>query len=42
VLANAGFEEDGVLPHGATVRGQPVDVLGYILDREQWELRKPA
>jgi RimJ/RimL family protein N-acetyltransferase len=42
VLANAGFEEDGVLPHGATVRGQPVDVLGYVLEREQWELRKPA
>ena len=42
VLANAGFEEDGVLPHGATVGGQPVDVLGYVLAREQWELRRPA
>jgi RimJ/RimL family protein N-acetyltransferase len=42
VLANVGFEEDGVLPHGATVRGQPVDVLGYVLDREVWELRRPA
>ncbi len=42
VLANLGFDEDGVLPHGATVRGEPVDVLGYVLDREQWELRKPA
>ncbi|HEX8807074.1 MAG TPA: GNAT family N-acetyltransferase [Candidatus Aquilonibacter sp.] len=42
VLINVGFEEDGVLPHGATVGGEPVDVLGYVLDREQWELRKPA
>jgi RimJ/RimL family protein N-acetyltransferase len=42
VLINVGFEEDGVLPHGATVGGVPVDVLGYALDREQWELRKPA
>lgn len=31
VLANAGFAEDGVLPHGATVHGRPVDVLGYVL-----------
>ena len=42
VLVNVGFEEDGVLPHGATVGGEPVDVLGYVLDREQWELRRPA
>ena len=42
VLASAGFHEDGVLPHGATVGGEPVDVLGYVLDREQWELRRPA
>jgi RimJ/RimL family protein N-acetyltransferase len=42
VLARAGFEEDGVLPHGATVGGQPVDVLGYVLERAAWELRKPA
>ena len=42
VLANIGFEEDGILPHGATVGGEPVDVLGYVLDRERWELRRPA
>ncbi len=42
VLARAGFEEDGVLPHGATVGGHPVDVLGYVLNREAWELRRPA
>lgn len=33
VLRNAGFDEDGVLPHGATVHGRPVDVLGYVLNR---------
>jgi RimJ/RimL family protein N-acetyltransferase len=42
VLIHAGFEEDGVLPHGATVQGRPVDVIGYVLDRANWELRKPA
>jgi [ribosomal protein S5]-alanine N-acetyltransferase len=42
VLIRAGFEEDGVLPHGATVQGRPVDVIGYVLDRESWELRRPA
>ena len=36
VLANAGFEEDGVLPHGATVHGTPVDVLGFVLERVRW------
>ena len=33
VLANVGFEEDGVRPRGATVGGEPVDVLGYVLDK---------
>jgi [ribosomal protein S5]-alanine N-acetyltransferase len=36
VLARVGFEEDGVLPHGATVAGTPVDVLGYVLERGHW------
>jgi ribosomal-protein-alanine N-acetyltransferase len=36
VLANAGFEEDGVLPHGATVHGKPVDVLGFVLEHARW------
>ncbi|MBV8636752.1 MAG: GNAT family N-acetyltransferase [Candidatus Eremiobacteraeota bacterium] len=40
VLANAGFEEDGVLPHGATVRGKPVDVLGFVLERVRWIQRE--
>lgn len=40
VLANAGFEEDGVLPHGATVHGKPVDVLGFVLERVRWLQRE--
>ncbi len=40
VLANAGFEEDGVLPHGATVHGKPVDVLGFVLERVRWTQRE--
>jgi RimJ/RimL family protein N-acetyltransferase len=37
VLENAGFEQDGVLPHGATVHGKPVDVLGFVLERVRWQ-----
>ena len=33
VLRNAGFVEDATLPHGATVHGRPVDVIGYVLNR---------
>jgi ribosomal-protein-alanine N-acetyltransferase len=33
VLRHAGFEEDATLPHGATVHGRPVDVVGYVLNR---------
>lgn len=40
VLSNAGFEEDGVLPHGATVHGKPVDVLGFVLERVRWMQRE--
>jgi [ribosomal protein S5]-alanine N-acetyltransferase len=42
VLERAGFQDDGVLPHGATVQGKPVDVLGYVLERAQWEARRSA
>jgi RimJ/RimL family protein N-acetyltransferase len=42
VLERAGFEDDGVLPHGATVQGQPVDVVGYVLERSRWEGRRFA
>ncbi len=40
VLSSAGFEEDGVLPHGATVHGRPVDVLGFVLERVRWLQRE--
>jgi RimJ/RimL family protein N-acetyltransferase len=36
VLDNTGFTYDGILPHGATVSGAPVDVLMHRLDRETW------
>jgi [ribosomal protein S5]-alanine N-acetyltransferase len=42
VLERAGFEDDGILPHGATVQGKPVDVLGYVLERARWEARRSA
>lgn len=34
VLQRAGFREDGVLAHGATVQGRPVDVIGYVLEAQ--------
>lgn len=37
VLARNGFEEDGTLPRGATVHGQPVDVMAHVLQRRDWE-----
>jgi [ribosomal protein S5]-alanine N-acetyltransferase len=40
VLRRAGFESDGVMPHGATVSGHPVDVLAHILERDRWESLK--
>lgn len=36
VLMNAGFGEDGILPHGASVHGRPVDVLGFVIERANW------
>ena len=39
VLRNNGFEDDGVLPHGATLAGQPVDVIAYTLERAHWEAK---
>lgn len=39
VLRNNRFEDDGVLPHGATLAGQPVDVIAYTLERARWETR---
>jgi [ribosomal protein S5]-alanine N-acetyltransferase len=37
VLRRNGFEDDGMLHHGATVQGQPVDVIGHTLERERWQ-----
>jgi len=42
VLERAGLTDDGVLPHGATVRGTPVDVLSFVLDRIHWEEARGA
>jgi RimJ/RimL family protein N-acetyltransferase len=39
VLRRHGFEDEGVLPHGATVQGQPVDVIAHSLARERWQSR---
>ncbi|HVA32809.1 MAG TPA: GNAT family N-acetyltransferase [Candidatus Baltobacteraceae bacterium] len=36
VLRRNRFEDDGMLPHGATVQGQPVDVIAYTLERDRW------
>ena len=39
VLQRNGFVDEGILPHGATVQGRPVDVIGHTLERERWESR---
>ena len=36
LLERLGFAFDGVLPHGATVGGTPVDVLMHRMDLERW------
>lgn len=36
LLERLNFQPDGVLPHGATVSGKPVDVLVHKLERERW------
>lgn len=36
LLERVGFEPDGVMPHGASVRGEPVDVLSYAIQRRGW------
>jgi RimJ/RimL family protein N-acetyltransferase len=36
VLEKVGFKQEGVLPRGAMVQGQPVDVLGFVIDRSVW------
>lgn len=34
VLTRLGFAPDGLLPHGATVRGKPVDILAFVCERQ--------
>jgi len=36
VLERNGFLDQGVARHGATVQGQAVDVVGYVLMRGRW------
>lgn len=36
LLARVGFEPDGVLPNGASVSGEPVDVLAHAIERTSW------
>lgn len=37
VLMHNGFVQEGVATHGATVRGQAVDVIAFLLERSSWE-----
>jgi len=36
LLKRLNFHADGILPHGATISGRPVDVLVHKLDRDAW------
>jgi len=36
LLKRLHFYSDGVLPHGATISGRPVDVLVHKLERDAW------
>ena len=42
LLLRIGFRSDGVLPHGATVRGRAVDVLAYVVERDEWQRMRAA
>ncbi|HTX60054.1 MAG TPA: GNAT family N-acetyltransferase [Verrucomicrobiae bacterium] len=37
VLRRIGFEGEGIVSGGATVNGQPVDVIAHELDRKRWD-----
>lgn len=39
VLRHNGFKNEGTLPHGATLQGQPVDVIVHALERDRWASR---
>ncbi|HEY8320301.1 MAG TPA: GNAT family N-acetyltransferase [Candidatus Baltobacteraceae bacterium] len=34
VLAKLGFASDGLLRHGATIAGRPVDILAFVFERQ--------
>jgi len=34
VLAKLGFAADGLLRHGATIAGRPVDILAFVFERQ--------
>ncbi|HEX5273863.1 MAG TPA: GNAT family protein [Candidatus Rubrimentiphilum sp.] len=36
LLKRLNFHSDGILPHGATISGRPVDVLVHKLERDAW------
>ncbi|NNM92027.1 MAG: GNAT family N-acetyltransferase [Candidatus Eremiobacteraeota bacterium] len=36
VLERLGFTRDMILPRGATVGGQPVDVIAHVLEAREW------
>jgi len=36
VLEHAGFDFERILPHGASVNGEAVDVLAHVLTEERW------
>jgi ribosomal-protein-alanine N-acetyltransferase len=42
VLRRNGFEDEGIVPRGATVQGHPVDVIAHSLERKRWKSRHSA
>ncbi len=42
VLDRLGFRDAGLVHHGASVGGQPVDVLHHVMDRGEWSRRQSA
>ena len=42
VLDTLGFRDTGLVRHGASVAGRPVDVLHHIMDRGEWHKAQSA
>ena len=42
VLSHLDFRDMGMVHHGATVAGRPVDVLHHVMQRAQWESAQSA